>query len=391
MTTINLDHAASAPPRPEATVAFLDAQARVGGNPAAGHAGGRSARTVLEESRERVADALGRSPHEVVFASGGTEADQLAVVGVYRAAAEQGRRHLVVSGVEHPAVADAARWLAANEGAELSWVAPRGTAPIAAEDVLSAVRADTALVAVTAADGEVGVRQELGLAEVVAARGVPCHLDAVQALVTGPVSSTGSLAISGHKLGAPVGIGAAVLPRGVPVRPLLDGPGQERGLRSGTQPAALAAALAVALELAVAEHEDHAARCGRLTSELAGRVLAGLDGVRLSAALDAPWRLPSHLHLQLDGVDGESLAAALDAAGVMASTGTACATGSSRPSPVLESYGIVADATLRLSVGRTTTDDEVFDAAARLVEVVGALRASGGGFLTARDTAGVGS
>ncbi|MFT4744454.1 MAG: cysteine desulfurase [Nitriliruptoraceae bacterium] len=380
MQPIHLDYAASTPTRPEVMAAFLDASARCGGNPGAGHAGGRSSRTVLEEARELISAALGRSPHEVVFTSGGTEADQLAVLGTFRAAAEHGRRHIVVSGVEHPAVSDAVAWLAAHEGARVTTVPPEGVAPVAVHAVLDAIGEDTAVVAVTAADSELGVRQHAGLAAAVVERGVPVHSDAVQAVVCGEVPPVGSLALSGHKLGAPVGIGIAVLPRDVPVRPMVDGPGQERGLRSGTQPAALAWAMAVALEMTVSERPAHAARCATHTSALA-TALMDVAGMRPTVPVDAAFRLASHLHLSVDGVDPEALATALDACGVHTSAGTACATGTTAASPVLLACGVGADATLRLTVGRGTTSAEIVTAADRIRTVVTQLRASGGGFL----------
>lgn len=353
-----------------------------GGNPAAGHLFGRRARTTLEESRERIAAALGRSPHEVVLTSGGTEADQLGVVGTFRAAKVLGRgAHIVCSAVEHPAVAAAVRWLAEVEGAEVTWVAPEGVAPLDPEAVLDAVRDDTVVVAVTGADGEVGVVQPSDeLARRCRERGVSLHTDAVQRIATRPLPATGALAVSGHKLGAPAGIGAAVLPRDVAVGPLVPGPGQERGVRSGTQPTGLSAALATALELAVAERDTHAERSRALTTRLATE-LADLDGVRCTVPPDAPHRLATHLHLQVEGVDGEALAMALDELGLAVSTGTACATGSAAPSPVLAAYGVVADATLRCSVGRETTELEVDTAAERISGAVRVLRDNGGGFL----------
>jgi cysteine desulfurase len=377
-----LDHAASTPVRAEALDAFVAACGQVaGGNPAAGHGTGRAARTVLEDARERIAAVLGRHPHEVVVTSGGTEADQLALVGTFRAAAEQGRRHVLCSAVEHPAVRDAVAWLVAREGATVTWVAPDAPVPVDIDRMLAGLRDDTALVCLTGADGELGLVQDVtALAAVLADRGVPLHVDAVQRVATRDLPRTGSLALSGHKLGAPVGVGVAVLPRDVPVRPLVDGPGQERGLRSGTQPAALAAALAVALELAVAERDDHAVNAAARTRRLAA-ALADVPGLRATLDPEAAHRLATHVHCTVDGVDGEALALALDAAGVHASTGTACATGSARPSPVLEACKVTGDASLRLSVGRATDDALVDDAADRVAEVVARLRSAGGGFL----------
>lgn len=382
-TTVNLDHAASTPPRHEVVASMLAVlHAAGGGNPSASHGPGRQAREVVEDARERIATALDRSPHEVVLTSGGTEADQLAVVGTVRAAVEAGRgHHVVCSTVEHPAVRDAVTWLAARDGVDVTWVGPQDVAPIDPAAVADALRDDTVLVAVTGADGEVGVLQRSDeLAELCTAHGVPLHSDVVQRVATAAPPATGSLAVSGHKLGSPVGIGAALLPRDVPVAPVVPGPGQERGLRSGTQPTALSLALATALEMAVAEREEHADHGRRLTIQLATG-LADLDGVRPTVAADAAHRLATHLHLQVEGVDGEALATALDAADVAAATGTACATGSAAASPTLAAYGVEADAVLRCSVGRATTAEEVAAATDRITDVVTTLRARGGGFL----------
>jgi cysteine desulfurase len=336
----------------------------------------------LEEAREGIATALDRSPHEVVLTSGGTEADQLAVVGTYRAAAAAGQgRHIVCSTVEHPAVRDAVAWLEASAAADVTWVDPPGVAPVDPADVAAAIRADTVLVALTGADGEVGVAQHSeAVARICSDAGVALHTDAVQRTATLPPPTSGALAVTGHKLGAPVGIGAALLPRDVAVAPLVPGPGQERGLRSGTQPTALASALATVLALTVAERAQHTPRSRALTVRLAAG-LTGLEDVTPTVAVDDPHRLATHLHLQLGGVDGEALALALDDVGVAVSTGTACATGSAAPSPVLAAYGVTADAVLRCSVGRTTTTAEVDTAAERIVAAVTTLRRRGGGFL----------
>lgn len=378
---INLDHAASTPLRPEVAQTLVATATRSAGNPMSSHALGRAARTVLEEARDRLADALGRSPHEVVFTSGATEADQLAVVGLARAALTRGRRHVVCSAVEHAAVRDALSWLAVRAPIEVTLVAPGAAVPVDPDAIADAVRDDTGLVVVTAAEGEVGIRQRPDVADEALARGIAVHRDSAQAVATGGVPPAGAFAVSGHKLGAPVGIGAAVLPRSWPVEPLVGGPGQERGLRSGTPSAALAAALAHAVELAVTEAPAHVDRCGRLAKRLADG-LAAVPGVRLTIppSRDAD-RLASHVHATVAGVDGEALATALDRAGVAVSGGTACATGSAAPSPVLAALGVEQDAAIRCSLGRTSTEEEVTAAVARIETVVTTLRDAGGGFL----------
>lgn len=380
-TTVNLDHAASTAPRSEVIEAFAEVAGRLGGNPMSGHAVGRAARTVLEEARERLGAAIGRSPHEVVFTSGATEADQLAVVGLARAAADRGRRHVVCSAVEHAAVRGAVRWLVDGGEIEVTTVAPGAPRPVTAAEVGAALRDDTGLVVVTAADGEVGIRQSLGVTAAAHERGVFVHRDAAQAVATGVVPRRGALALSGHKIGAPAGIGAAVLPRTWPVAPLVPGPGQERGVRSGTPPVALAHALALAVELALGDAPALRARVRPLAARLADG-LAGLDGVLVTPpSVDADERLATHVHAQVAGVDGEALTTALDTLGVAVSAGSACATGSVQPSPVLRAYAIEADTALRCSLGRTTTAAEVDEAVVRIGDAVGTLRDAGGGFL----------
>ncbi len=374
---LDLDHAATTPPRPEALAAFESYVASA--NASATHALGQRARRAVEEARERVATALGCSPHEVVFTSGGTEADNLAVKGVIWAARERDRSripHLVTTAVEHPAVLEPARWLAERGEAHLSVVPPEPDGRVAVERVLEAVRPDTALVSVMTANNELGAVNDIpSLAAALAERGVPLHTDAVQAIATQAVDVAGwgvhALSLSAHKIGGPQGVGIAVLRRGLPVVPLSQGGGQDRGVRSGTFAVGLDAACSVACEAAVAGRSDLAARLAAATDRLAA-ALTALDGVTRNGPVDPVWRLPSHLHLSLDGVDPVALTIALDRAGVAASSGSACGAGAATESPVLAATG-TRGTPLRLSLGWTTTAAGVDEAIDRLTAVLSTL------------------
>jgi cysteine desulfurase len=362
-----LDHAASTPLRPEARAAlerWVDAA-----NASATHLAGQAARTAVEEAREGIANALGCRPSEVVFTSGATEADNLTVKGVLWAAREHGRGHLVVSGVEHPAVIEAARWLADRGEATLSVVPPAADGRVEVARVLDAVRDDTALVSVMAANNELGAVNDIPtLALELAERGVPLHTDAVQALPTREVDvaawGVAALALSAHKLGGPQGVGVAVLRRDLEVVPLTHGGGQDRGVRSGTFAVGLDVACAAALTAAVRERPALDRRLLALSDRLAAGATA-IEGVRRNGPADAAHRLSSHVHLSLDAADPAALALELDRAGVAASTGSACASGAGRGSHVVAACGLTGTP-LRLSLGWTSTQAEVD----RVVEVL---------------------
>jgi cysteine desulfurase len=372
-----LDHAATTPPRPEARVAlsrWLDAA-----NASSTHAAGQDARAAVEEARELVAAALRCSPHEVVFTAGGTEADNLAVKGIVWAARDRSRAipHLVVSAVEHAAVLDPARWLAERGDATLTVVAPWPDGRVEPAAVLAAVRPQTVLVSVMAANNELGaVNDVAALSAALAERGVPLHTDAVQAVATLDVDVAGwgvaALALSAHKLGGPQGVGVAVLRRGLPVVPLLHGGGQDRGVRSGTFAAGLDAACGAALTAAVADRPVLRRRLRVLSDRLAVGLLA-VDGVRRNGPADPAQRLASHVHLSLDGVVSEALALELDRAGLAASSGAACGAGATKASHVLEAAGVTGTP-LRLSLGWPSTVEDVDRTIDVLTDVVPRLR-----------------
>lgn len=387
-----LDHAATAPVRPAAAAALVDELGRLG-NPSSAHGSGRRARRVLEDSREQLAAHLGAYPAEVVLTGGGTEADNLAVKGLFwaRRAEDPRRRRVLVSAVEHHAVLDAAGWLAREQGAELVVLPVDGLGRLDLAATRAAVEEDpssVALLSVMWANNEVGTVQPVAdVAALAHEHGIPVHSDAVQAAAVLPVdlaaSGVDALSTSAHKVGGPVGVGALVVRRGTVLRPLHHGGDQEPGRRSGTLDAAGARAFAVALAEAAADRAGEARRVGRLRDALVGAVLdrvpgAVLQGAPCGAAAggaaggagDDLGRLPGNAFFTFPGCDGDSLLYLLDAEGVDCSAGSACAAGVARPSHVLAAMGVpddVARGALRVSLGWTSTEADV----ERFVDVVG--------------------
>jgi cysteine desulfurase len=371
-----LDHAATTPVLPEVLAAMTEQLGRVG-NASSLHASGRAARRAAEQSRERLAEALGARPSEVLFTGGGTESDNLAVKGLFwaRREADSRRRRLVVSPAEHHAVLDSAEWLAKHDGAEITWlqVEPSGRVTPAALAEALGDGTDVAVASVMWANNEIGAVSDVpALARVAHAVGVPLHTDAVQAVGQVPVdfgaSGVDALTMTGHKLGGPMGAGALLLRRDAECTPLLHGGGQERDVRSGTLDVAAIVGLAVATGTAVATREERAARLTGLRDRLVAGITervpdAQLNGPALTDRLDGgPGRLPGNAHLSFPGAEGDALLMLLDANGVECSTGSACSAGVARPSHVLLAVGADPDrarSSLRFSLGRTSTDEDV--------------------------------
>lgn len=367
-----LDHAATTPMRAAAVAAVREQLGRVG-NASSLHAAGRAARRVVEESRERIAGVFGAAPAEVVFTSGGTESDNLAVKGLYwaRRRADGRRRRVIASAVEHHAVLDTVSWLAGAQGAEATWLPVDGRGVVAPEALRDALAAgpEAAAVSVMWANNETGAIQPIAeLAEIAHSCGVPFHTDAVQAAGVAPVAFSGvdAMTITAHKLGGPVGVGALLLRRDATVEPVLHGGGQERDVRSGTLDVAGIAGFAAAVEEAAREREATATRLAALRDELVAGVRRAVPDVVVSAE-DAD-RLPGIAHLAFPGCEGDALLMLLDAAGVECSTGSACSAGVARPSHVLEAMGIgeLARGSLRFSLGHTSTRADVDAAVAAI-------------------------
>jgi cysteine desulfurase len=374
-----LDHAASTPMLPEAVetvTAAVTAALSAAGNASSLHAAGRQARRVVEESRERLAGALGARPSEVVFTGSGTESDNLAVKGIWwaRRAADPRRRRVLASAVEHHAVLDAVQWLVDHEGATVDWLEVDAQGRVSPDVLRAAIErdpSDVALVSVMWANNEVGTVQPVRrLADVAHEHGIPFHSDAVQAVGQLPVdvaaSGVDALTLAGHKLGGPLGVGALVLGRDIACTPLLHGGGQERDVRSGTLDTPAVAGLAVAAALAVERQPELHGRLSGLRDDLVRRVLdavphAVLNGVPVPGA-GAAGRLPGNAHFSFPGCEGDSLLLLLDARGVEVSTGSACSAGVARPSHVLLAMGTDEDtarSSLRFSLGHTSTSADV--------------------------------
>jgi cysteine desulfurase len=400
MNTVYLDHAATTPMRPEAIAAMAEELAQLG-NPSSLHAAGRRARRVVEESREEIAEVFGARPSEVIFTSGGTEADNLAVKGLYWGAPAK-RRRLLTTSIEHHAVLDPVRWLEQAQGAEATWLGVDDTGLVDPDALRAAISPDVALVSVMWANNEVGTIQPIAsLAAVARECGVPFHTDAVQAAAQIPVdfaaSGASAMTVSGHKLGGPVGAGALILARDVQPVPVLHGGGQERDIRSGTLDTPAIRAFAVAAVSCARSLESEAARLTALRDDLIRQVLAVVPDAVLNGAPPGlgrllgngshagpgrllgngshagPGRLPGNAHFSFPGCEGDALLMLLDAQGIACSTGSACTAGIAEPSHVLLAMGADearARGSLRFSLGYTTTAADIAALAAALPPAV---------------------
>ncbi len=386
-----LDHAATTPMLPEAVEA-MTAELRELGNPSSLHAVGRRARRVVEESREIIAEAFDARPSEVVFTSGGTEADNLAVKGVFwaRRAADPARTRVLAGAVEHHAVMDAVQWLADHEGAKVEWLPVDGLGRVRPETLRDALGSgdDVALTTVMWANNEVGTVQPVAeLAAAARERGVPLHTDAVQAAGPLPVgfaaSGAQALTNTGHHLGGPIGVGALLLakpkePVFLDPVPLLHGGGQERDVRSGTLDTPAIAGFAAAVQATVARREAEARRLTELRDRLIDAVRAAVPDAVLNG--DPVDRLPGNAHFSFPGCEGDALLMLLDARGIACSTGSACSAGVSQPSHVLLAMDASTErarGSLRFTLGHTSTEADVKALADAIGPVVERARRAG--------------
>ncbi len=365
---VYLDHAATTPMHPVAIEAMTAVLGTVG-NASSLHTSGRTARRRIEESRELIADKLGARPSEVIFTAGGTESDNLAVKGIYRARRDADPRHrrIITTAVEHHAVLDSVDWLVEHEGAQLTWLPTAADGSVSAAALRDALRShdDVALVSVMWANNEVGTVMPIAeLAAVAAEFGVPMHSDAVQAVGQLPVdfsaSGLSAMSVAAHKFGGPPAVGALLLRRDVTCVPLLHGGGQERDIRSGTPDVAGAVGMAAAIRFAVDGLEANTARLRALRDRLVEGVLVGIDDVRFNGSRES--RLPGNAHFTFRGCEGDALLMLLDANGIECSTGSACTAGVPQASHVLIAMGddaATARGSLRLSLGHTSVDADV--------------------------------
>jgi cysteine desulfurase len=387
---VYLDHAATTPMLPEAIAAMTQELAELG-NPSSLHSAGRRARRVVEESREQIAEVFGARPSEVVFTSGGTEADNLAVKGLYWARKSADPRHcrVLTTAIEHHAVFDSVRWLCDAHGARAGWLAVDAQG-LVSPDVLRAALAEdppaAAVASVMWANNEVGAVQPVAeLAAVAHEFGVPFHSDAVQAAAQLPVdfaaSGADAITITAHKLGGPVGVGALILGKGLTPVPVLHGGGQERDIRSGTLDAPAIRAFAVAAVACAERRALEAKRIAALRDDLIRQVLLAVPDAILNGPPPGPDRLPGNAHFSFPGCEGDALLLLLDARNIACSTGSACTAGVAEPSHVLLAMGTDEDrarGSLRFSLGHTSTEADVDALGAAIGEAVARARRAAG-------------
>jgi cysteine desulfurase len=371
--TVYLDHAATTPMVPEAIAVMTEELAHTG-NASSLHASGRAARRTVEEARELIAERFGARPSEVVFCSGGTEANNLAIKGLYwsRLAQDPVRNRILFSAIEHHALLDPVTWLAKHEGAQVDMTPVDTAGRILIDDLRASVASDpTRVAAITTmwANNEMGTIQPISdVVEIAREFDIPVHSDAVQAAGYVPLDFTASgldaMTITAHKLGGPVGVGALIIRREIDATPLLHGGGQERDLRSGTIGVALIAAFATAVDVTLARQAETVVRIEALRQRLVDGILRVVpDAIVNGDPLPGPdHRLPNIAHVTFPGCEGDAMLMLLDAQGIECSTGSACAAGVPQPSHVLLAMGydeVAARGSLRFSLGHTSTEADI--------------------------------
>ena len=378
MTTVYADNAATTQMSRTAIEAMLPYLETIYGNPSSLHSVGQQAAEALQNARERIAKCLNASPREIYFTSGGSEADNQAILSAARLGERKGKKHIISTAFEHHAVLHTLKKLE-KEGFEVELLPVGPTGTVTAQQVKDAIRADTCLVTVMYANNEIGSILPIAeIGEVCAGAGVLFHTDAVQAAGHIPIDVKAQhidmLSLSAHKFHGPKGIGLLYARQGVPLTSLIEGGAQERGKRAGTENIPAIMGMAAALEEACAHIDENA----RKVSALRDRLIAGLSKIPHSALNGDPVnRLPGNVSFCFEGIEGESLLLLLDAKGICASSGSACTSGSLDPSHVLLAIGRpheVAHGSLRLSLCEWNSDEDVARILAAVPEVVAYLR-----------------
>ena len=378
---IYLDYNATTPLRKEVLDVMADVNANIFGNPSSAHAEGRKARVVIEDARNTIAAALGVEPLEIVFTGGGTESDNLAILGVVSESSRD-RRNVVSTVIEHPAVLNTCRFLQSHGGG-VTFVKCDETATIKADDVANAMTGDTILVSVMHANNEVGTIQPVEkIAAIAREKGIFVHCDAIQSLGKLPVNvrklGVELLSISAHKIGGPKGIGALYVRKGIPFRAMTYGGRQERARRAGTENVPAIAGFATAVAIAVKKQIAETKRLLRLKTLLWKHLKSELPDTILNGDLNHS--LPNTLNVSFSRLSGGDIMMALDLDGVAVSTGSACAVGARQPSHVLEAMRLDGNrccGSVRISLGYRTTEVEVLKAAAIITAVVKRMHKSG--------------
>ena len=376
---IYMDNAATTSVRPEVLEAMMPYFTQYYGNASSIHTFGRAARRALENARKQVAAALGCEPREVYFTAGGSESDNWAIRCAVEHQKKKGK-HIITSTIEHHAVLHTCEYME-KQGYEVTYLPVDEYGRVSVESMKNAIRPDTALITIMAANNEIGTLQPIAeIGKLAKENGILFHTDAVQAVGAVPVDvnewNVDMLSLSGHKLHAPKGIGALYVRKGVRISNLIYGGAQERGLRAGTENLPGIVGLGKAIELAVAELPEYTQRVTALRDKLIDGILQKIPDVCLNG--HRADRLPGNVNVSVRYVEGEALLMRLDLAGVAASSGSACTSGSLDPSHVLLAIGLpheIAHGSLRLSLGNDTTEDEIDYVLEKLPEIVENLRA----------------
>lgn len=380
MKRIYLDHNATTPLHPAVLEEMMPYLQGGFGNPSNIHWFGREARKAMDRARQQVADLIGATPEEIVFLSGGTEADNLAIQGV-PARSGQGVRHIVTTSIEHPAVLETCKFLEQN-GSRVTYLPVDEFGLVAPEDVARVMTPETSLITVMLANNDVGTIEPIAeIAKGAREKGIPVHTDAVQAVGKIPVDirqlGVDLLSMSGHKIYGPKGIGALYVKKGTKLTPLLHGGHQEKARRPGTQNVPAIVGFGKACEIARQELKETGARLAFRRNRLESEILKRIPHARVNG--HPKDRLPNTLNVSFSFVDGESVMIALDTKGIAVSTGSACSTGSTEPSHVLTAMGRSAqqaNGSIRFSLGSETTMEDVEETVIALFEVVSRLRAN---------------
>ncbi len=376
--TVYADNAATTKLRKEAAEAYVETAERYYGNASSLHTAGQAAKEELERCRAAVAAAIGADAQEIIFTSGGSEADNQAIMSAAAFGARKGKKKLISTAIEHHAVLHTLEKLE-KQGFEVVLVPVAENGIVSPRDVEAAIDGNTALVSVMLANNEIGTIQPVAeIGEICKRKGVPFHTDAVQAVghISVDVNALGCdyLALSAHKFGGPKGVGALYCRRGAALAPIIEGGAQERGKRAGTEDLPAIKAMAVALDAAIGEMDETAKKLRALQKKL----IAGISKIPHCALNgDAKQRLPGNVSFCFEGIEGESLLLLLDEKGICASSGSACTSGSLDPSHVLLAIGRVHDVahgSLRLTLGRDNTEAEIDYMLKAIPEVVERLR-----------------
>jgi cysteine desulfurase len=377
MRSVYLDHAATTPVHPEVLSAMLPYFSADYGNASSVHHFGRKVRIAVDQARSSVAEAIGAKPQEIYFTSGGTEADNLAILGTARQLANKGK-HIITSGIEHHAVLETCQALE-KQGYDVTYLPVDETGLVRLQDVEAAIRPDTILITIMHANNEIGTIQPIAeIGALAKAKGIVMHTDAVQSMGSLPIKvddlQVDLLSFSAHKIYGPKGIGALYVRRGTRLKPIWYGGSQERKLRTGTENVPGIIGLAKAVELAVREREQRNAHLKQLQRKL----IAGLTSVPDVTLNGHPeQRLPGNVNISVKYVEGESLILSLDMKGIAVSSGSACTSGSLEPSHVLLCMGLdhlQAHGSLRLTLGKDNTEEDIDYVLSVFPEIVERLR-----------------